>query len=623
MMIDANSSRLLEELDDDIMLEFDEHIRYCQTICSPYTRSVQQATIAAKYKEEMEQKTAVELQRKIRFHNDAIKAAQQAAIDARPPPAAKSQTTPLAPLPAKIQNGVPVRPVKLVERQKSNELMFDMDDDDGRYKKPVVTKEHLREKEGGRWQKVGQAVTKLVVGLPSPAHSFPPRPSSVLNAVTSVPHTPPNVSVKSPSTPSRTPWTAATASPAKVDLKTVMAEASSASSRQSNITIALANASGKTSSQGPPRTPNRAPAKADRVPLVSAAVPAVQQPSFFFAPIPSAPVRGKQARPSTPSKTTPSSSSAPWQAPSPAPIVSIKELLTSPVEAAQMSVKIKPPTFSDQAKGTGYAGAEASLNLSLSDIISQQQTEQDIIQGKVLKRSLEEIQQEQEFQAWWDAECERVQLEQEEEEGKKVRKSSKKEDKKESGGSNGRKGRGGGGKKKEKEVKAADNAASPDPVVPDAPIGDQSSSQTKPNNRRRNGKSAMPPSTPEATVIPSVTSELSVHAPTFTPGVLIQPAISTTAPTPSRTQHSRKGKESNKNQHPNGGARPGLGSRQTSTSNEPSQSEAPNKGKDNTARRLFNRPRKPKDTTGSAGGSKVSSPSLNQRPPLHASTTTS
>ncbi|KAI9776407.1 MAG: hypothetical protein M1839_009604 [Geoglossum umbratile] len=52
--------------------------------------------------------------------------------------------------------------------------------------------------------------------------------------------------------------------------------------------------------------------------------------------------------------------------------------------------------------------AEPPLQLSLSEIISQQQREQEIIRGTVLKRSLTEIQQEQEFQSWWEAESARV-----------------------------------------------------------------------------------------------------------------------------------------------------------------------------------------------------------------------
>lgn len=44
----------------------------------------------------------------------------------------------------------------------------------------------------------------------------------------------------------------------------------------------------------------------------------------------------------------------------------------------------------------------------MSDIIGQQKREQDLIKEAVAKRSLQEIQQEQAFQEWWDAEAARA-----------------------------------------------------------------------------------------------------------------------------------------------------------------------------------------------------------------------
>lgn len=55
--------------------------------------------------------------------------------------------------------------------------------------------------------------------------------------------------------------------------------------------------------------------------------------------------------------------------------------------------------------------AEPSLQLSLADIIGQQKLEQDIIKEAVAKRSLQDIQEEQAFQEWWDQESKRAQEE--------------------------------------------------------------------------------------------------------------------------------------------------------------------------------------------------------------------
>jgi hypothetical protein len=55
--------------------------------------------------------------------------------------------------------------------------------------------------------------------------------------------------------------------------------------------------------------------------------------------------------------------------------------------------------------------AEASLQLSMADIIGQQRREAEVIKEAVAKRSLQEIQEEQAFQEWWDIESRRAQEE--------------------------------------------------------------------------------------------------------------------------------------------------------------------------------------------------------------------
>ena len=55
--------------------------------------------------------------------------------------------------------------------------------------------------------------------------------------------------------------------------------------------------------------------------------------------------------------------------------------------------------------------AEPSLQLSMSDIIGQQRREQEVIKEAVAKRSLQEIQEEQAFQEWWNQESRRAQEE--------------------------------------------------------------------------------------------------------------------------------------------------------------------------------------------------------------------
>ena len=74
----------------------------------------------------------------------------------------------------------------------------------------------------------------------------------------------------------------------------------------------------------------------------------------------------------------------------------------------------------------------------MADIQSQQQMEKIIAQDAVAKRSLQEIQAEQEFQEWWDKESARIQ-------GEEAARDAKPQAK--SGGSRGGRRRSGGAKK--------------------------------------------------------------------------------------------------------------------------------------------------------------------------------
>ncbi|KAI0593237.1 BTB/POZ domain-containing protein [Biscogniauxia sp. FL1348] len=83
---------------------------------------------------------------------------------------------------------------------------------------------------------------------------------------------------------------------------------------------------------------------------------------------------------------------------------------------------------------------EHDMGLGLADIIGQQQREQQNVRQAVAKRSLQEIQQEQAFQEWWDQESRRMQ----EEEARRTAREEGREKKKE-GVRRGRNGKSKGG----------------------------------------------------------------------------------------------------------------------------------------------------------------------------------
>ncbi|MCJ1382382.1 hypothetical protein MMC17_005495 [Xylographa soralifera] len=92
----------------------------------------------------------------------------------------------------------------------------------------------------------------------------------------------------------------------------------------------------------------------------------------------------------------------------------VRQISTSPKQTGRPSPQTfhtpTPVDFSSSStivtKSVRYnpIPVEPSLQLSMADILSQQQTEKDIIKEAAAKRSLQEIQEEQAFQEWWNQE---------------------------------------------------------------------------------------------------------------------------------------------------------------------------------------------------------------------------
>ncbi|KAG8629407.1 hypothetical protein KVT40_003272 [Elsinoe batatas] len=107
----------------------------------------------------------------------------------------------------------------------------------------------------------------------------------------------------------------------------------------------------------------------------------------------------------TPSTSVPKAPTAPAAASPKTPVAASRP---APVKSATA------PTSSVQSIRHQPRPVEPSIQLSMADILNQQQTEKDII-AKVkednAKRSLQDIQAEQEFQEWWDKEERRLKIE--------------------------------------------------------------------------------------------------------------------------------------------------------------------------------------------------------------------
>lgn len=126
----------------------------------------------------------------------------------------------------------------------------------------------------------------------------------------------------------------------------------------------------------------------------------------------------------------------------------------------------KPLVPHSQSYTTPVAKPEMALGFSMADIIGQQTREQELVREAMSKRSLQEIQQEQEFQEWWDQESRRAQ----EEEAKRQAKGNGKV------AARGRRGRGG-------KLRSGDGSSAPH--LGEGPVSERLGEQFKKNKGTR------------------------------------------------------------------------------------------------------------------------------------------
>jgi alpha-tubulin suppressor-like RCC1 family protein len=130
---------------------------------------------------------------------------------------------------------------------------------------------------------------------------------------------------------------------------------------------------------------------------------AVSNQNAARSPAPGSPGIQPQVAPFTPAR------------PSPTPLASQrKSSHPQPQTAASALAPPPPPDLSShsfpsiQSVVHSPRNAEPSLQLSMQEILEQQQYEKDVIREAAAARSLQEIQAEQEFQEWWDREAARM-----------------------------------------------------------------------------------------------------------------------------------------------------------------------------------------------------------------------
>ena len=461
---------LLIELDNDLMLELDEVVRQNQLARLPFAKSGRaEADLHEQYPElgdmiERGKRAIVDSmalhsrlqQDELRFSGSAK--ARAASLDDlnQSPSAQKSKRQP--------SKDLPLRPSpSLKPKTSAADLMFEMDEGEDSDTEQTTTGAPSRKRHG---QQNHDQLPAPTLGLSREEPWMDPKgkalSSSAENSLAASPSPWPSNSPGIDATPSPLPsissenirpWGSSALASSKLDMKEIMAQASS--NRVSNISAGLSIRAQRTDI-----APGSLPSK------LSQRERKKQQQQQLASPTPSANKTAPDEMPSSP-----------WQAATKSPKISLKDVLdagsnqspTSPALSTSRTSSIPPLTLRQTVPGKGPVNhrvsssgskpqttpqqrsvstplippsnssvkatasrstsaihntpiqsvrhapppVEPSLQLSMADILSQQQAQKDVIKEAAAKRSLQEIQEEQAFQEWWDEESRKVRAEEE------------------------------------------------------------------------------------------------------------------------------------------------------------------------------------------------------------------
>lgn len=497
MLIFCNS--LLDELDEDLLLELDQVVRDNQLAYLPFARSGRaEAMLFEKYPELVER-----IGRTRQAKIDAIVLSNKyAAADGRATTSFRAQSLEeVASSPSfgqkarrksrDVNRSEPESPSitpTLKGKASAADLMFDMSDGDD---------DALR---STRKSPTGQDQFKSLDDLPGTGAISPNRTERVLGSPS--PHdamslnaTPSSFKTPPPPRSSARPWGTAPLVANKIDLKDVLAQGSAGPSNLSlglfaqaaqakreekisgSFSAKISQKERKRLQQAQQQVTNEIKSDGrDNMPelpwqtagkltkelstTVVSQKPAAPQPART-ASTPQLTIRQTLARtspaatpkftPASPQRTPQQQRTVSGSFPSPAESSTAPKQPATPGRptssssskpiATPHSIRHTPlpqPSFSSPTQG-----------LSIKDILSQQQAEKDYVKDAVAKRSLQDIQQEQEFQEWWDAESKRV-MEEEEQRKRTEMKAVR-------GGRGGRGGKSGGAKKGKQPKEKAEN----------------------------------------------------------------------------------------------------------------------------------------------------------------------
>lgn len=481
-------NHLLHGLDEELILELDEVVRDNQLCRLPFARSGRAEAML--YEENPDLATDIEEERRLRVKEMAYKVAQKeddkklsssyktrfGSLDesAASPSLERSRRK------SRTGRNEPFSP-NLRPKKSVGDLMFDMEEDEASANISPMSPatlpkdsqldldvDSIRLPRSGR-QSTGRGLedgSRSLVASPPGSQARTPEIGSL--RLTS------QEAGSAGQDKLATPWAAAQLQTSKLDLRNIMSETTSKSALSSGIAAQKARDDMKPKPQAQTKLSQKE--RKRQLQMQAEAQVAAQ-----------AEMANRVAWEKVESKSKP----APWKAASPAPKTSLKDaiasesikvgslpgnakpLVASEASSTSASRRIASPdtrfpgqgrTVSSPAvtKATGSSLASSSqpkgkplvphsksymtpapkfeheIGASMADIIGQQAREQELVKEAVAKRSLQEIQQEQAFQEWWDQESRRAQ----EEESRRQARSKGKDDR--GGKRGGRSGRGKG-----------------------------------------------------------------------------------------------------------------------------------------------------------------------------------
>ncbi|KAK4230183.1 BTB/POZ domain-containing protein 1 [Podospora fimiseda] len=487
-------NHLLDELDQDLLFELDEVVRDNQAAQSPFVKSGQADLILHENNPRLVED--IDEERQIRVKEMAYKVRREEerklSVPVRTKYGSLDDLIPVTPTPDRVKrvthgarNAEAFVP-DLRSKDSRGDLMFEMDEEDP----SPVDSPSMRPRKASRGvpdidqiPPLGSSFKgkgkKVWMSFEQPEQSFPHSPL-----------TPVTLAVKSPdveTTPGKaggSPWGTAPIPTAKLDLRHII---QSETTGQSALSAGLAAAA---SQKAKDESSPAAAAKTTQQKM-SQKEKKRQQQAAQAAQVALLASKSEMASKNAWERSASEEQASPWKvasnkkqpsvtsdkcknllspdSPSPSPSVPINRRTASPDTrfsgqhtssaagpSSSTSVGPTPPAMSKPAEPkpeqqplvphsknyiTPAHKAESFVGYSMEDIIAQERRNQEAVKEAAAKRSLQEIQQEQAFQEWWDAESRRMQ----EEEARRVERAQalSVEGMKRGGGRG--KGRGGGG----------------------------------------------------------------------------------------------------------------------------------------------------------------------------------